>query len=66
LSPSDGRGAVATGSEVIGHSAERPEKALRLLRRLEPTHDALTLTRRLVRVLRSVVEPLVPPMLRVG
>jgi hypothetical protein len=32
LSSSDGRGAIAAGSEMIAHDAERSEKALRLLR----------------------------------
>jgi hypothetical protein len=48
---------------VITNGAERPEKALCLLRRLEPPHGSLTLTRGLVRILRSIVEPLVPSML---
>jgi len=48
LSSGDGRGAVAAGSEVIAYSAERPEEALRLLRRLEPPHGSFTLARRLV------------------
>jgi len=48
LSSGNGRRTVAAGSEVIPHRAERPEKALRLLRRLEPPHGALTLACRLV------------------
>ena len=48
LSSSDGRDAVAAGSEVITNGAERPEKTLCLLRRFEPAHGSLTLTRRLV------------------
>ena len=43
-----GRCAVPASSEVIAHSTERAEKALRLLSRLEPPHDALSLPRRLV------------------
>ena len=48
LSSSDSWRAVAAGSEVIAHSAEWSEEALRLLGRLEPPHGSLTLTRRLV------------------
>jgi len=48
LSSDASRRAVAAGSEVIAYGAERFEKALRLLGRLEPSHGSLTLTRRLV------------------
>src|SRR5438445_208052 len=47
-------------------AAGRIVRAERLLRRLEPPHGAFTLTGRLVGVLRSVVQPLVPPMLCTG
>jgi hypothetical protein len=48
LSSGVGRRAVTAGSEMIAHRAERSEKALRLLGRLEPPLGSLTLTRRLV------------------
>ena len=57
-----GRVAITPDSEVGAHCAEWPQEALRLLGRLEPPHGSFTLARRLVGVLRSVIEPLVPPM----
>ena len=62
LSSGGGRVAITPDSEVGAHCAEWPQEALRLLGRLEPPHGSFTLARRLVGVLRSVIEPLVPPM----
>jgi hypothetical protein len=63
LSSSVGRRAVTAGSEVIAHRTERPRKTLCLLWRLEPPHGSFTLTCRLVGVLRTVIQTLVPSML---
>src|ERR1700694_2280507 len=51
---------------MVADCTKRTREALRLLRRLETAHDSFTLTRRLMRILRSVVEPFVPPMFSSG
>jgi len=48
LAPSAGRSAVASDSEVVADRAERSQKGLGVLRRLEATHYTLALACRLV------------------
>jgi hypothetical protein len=50
-------------AEVITDGAEGLQEALRLLGGLEALHTALPLTRRQVRILRPVVQPLMTPVL---
>jgi hypothetical protein len=56
---------VSTRAEVVRHGAERDQEALRVLSRFEALQDPFTLTRRQVRVLSAIVQPLVPTMLTV-
>src|SRR3982075_1544483 len=51
---------------MVADCTKRIQEALRVLRRLETAHDSFTLTRRLMRILCSVVEPFVPPMFSSG
>ena len=55
---------VATGAEVVTDRAERAEELLRVLRRLEALEHAFSSTGGPIRILRPVVEPLMPPVLR--
>src|ERR671939_547283 len=50
-------------SEVVADRAEGHQEPLRLPRRLEALHRPLALAHRPMLVLRSVVQPFVPPML---
>jgi len=66
-------GAILTGGAVIAAEVEEivdpvmgGEEALGLARRLEPLHLPLSPSRRLVRILRSVIQTLVPAMLDRG
>jgi hypothetical protein len=52
-------------AEVVAHRAESLPESLRLLRGLEPLHRSLSLAYWPMRILGSVIEPLVPPMLSV-
>ncbi len=54
---------VAAGAEVVAHGTEGLEEALCASRRLEPLEHALSLADLAVGILRSIVQPLVPPVL---
>ena len=58
--------AVAPRLEVLGNRSVRGEKALRVSWRLEPLHAPLPLARRLVGVLRSIIQVAVLSMFDTG
>ena len=53
-------------AEVLGNQAMSGEEALRMPRRLKPLHAPLPLACRLMRILRTVVEVVVPAMFQTG
>src|SRR5271163_4909133 len=58
--------AVSAAGENVGDLVVSGEEALNLPRRLEPLHDPLSSSRRLMGVLGPVIEALVLPMLNPG
>jgi hypothetical protein len=65
LSSHSSRRARTPDPEVITDCAKRPEEALGVLGRFEPAHQSLTLARRLVRILSSVVQAFVPSVIHI-
>jgi hypothetical protein len=53
-------------SEVLRHGTVRRQETLRMTRRLTPLHPPLLLSRRLMRVLRAVVQVPVLAVLHAG
>src|SRR5690349_17143527 len=62
----DGGDVVATEVEGVADQVVGGEEALRPPRRLEPFHLPFSLSRRLMRILGTVVQPLVLPVLDAG
>jgi len=50
--------AMAAGAKMLADESERLQETLRLLWRFEPSHRSLPLPRRLMGVLRPIIQPL--------